>query len=51
MPLALTAGLLAISLLPRVQGNVALTRSFWGATALLLVWTALLAVAGGRSRR
>ena len=28
--------------MPRVQGNVALTRSFWGAAAILLVWTVVL---------
>ncbi len=43
VPLALTAGLLALSLLPRIRANVALTWSFWGAAAVLLVWQALLA--------
>lgn len=43
-PLALTAGLLALSLLPRVGGNARLTSSFWGAAALLLVWQVLLVV-------
>jgi hypothetical protein len=43
-PLALTAGLLALSLLPRVRSNVALTWAFWGAAAVLLAWLALLAI-------
>lgn len=52
-PLALTAGLLALSLVPRVRTNEALTWSFWGATTVLLVWQAVLAwrmqgSAGGR---
>ncbi len=48
VPLAFTAGMLAVSLLPRVRTNVALTWSFWGAAAVLLVWQAVLAV---RARR
>jgi hypothetical protein len=47
VPLALTGGLIALSLLPRVRGNGALAWAFWGAAALLLVWQAILA-AGAR---
>ena len=37
-PLALTVALPALTLLPRVGASVPLTRSFWGAAALLLAW-------------
>lgn len=47
-PLACTAGLLALTLLPRVGESPALRWSFWGAAAVLLAWQAALAV---RSRR
>jgi hypothetical protein len=50
-PLALTAGLLALTLLPRVRVSAALTWSFWGAAALLLVWQAVLAVRGPSTPR
>ena len=43
-PLVLTAALLALTLLPRVRVSAALTWSFWGAAAVLLVWQAWLAV-------
>jgi hypothetical protein len=43
-PLAFTTGLLALTLLPRVRANEALTWSFWGAAALLLAWQAVLAL-------
>jgi hypothetical protein len=43
-PIALTTGLLALTLLPRVRANEALTWSFWGAAALLLGWQAVLAL-------
>jgi Na+-translocating ferredoxin:NAD+ oxidoreductase RnfD subunit len=43
-PLALTIGLLAVSLLPRVQGNLRLTWSFWAAAAALFAWQAVLAL-------
>jgi Na+-translocating ferredoxin:NAD+ oxidoreductase RnfD subunit len=43
-PLAFTTGLLALTLLPRVRQNEALTWSFWGAAAVLLVWQAYLAL-------
>jgi Na+-translocating ferredoxin:NAD+ oxidoreductase RnfD subunit len=39
----LTAGLLALSLLPRIRSNETLTWSFWGAGVVLLLWQALLA--------
>ena len=42
MPLALTLGLVLLSFVPRVQGNLTLTRSFWAAAAGLLVWQAVL---------
>ena len=44
VPLALTTGLLALTLLPRIRANAALTWSFWGAVGLLLGWQAVLAV-------
>ena len=55
LPFALTTGLLLLSLLDRVQSNAVLTRSFWGAAAVLLVWQAALLLrvkrraCGGRS--
>jgi hypothetical protein len=39
----LTAALLALTLLPRLRTTPALTWSFWGAAAVLLVWMAVLA--------
>ena len=42
VPLALTLVLALMSLLPRVSDNPILTRSFWGAAAVLLVWQVLL---------
>ncbi len=47
-PLALTAALLALTLLARVRADQALAWSFWGAAAVLLAWQALLGV---RARR
>jgi hypothetical protein len=51
-PLSLTAALLLLSLLDRVQANAVLTRSVWSAAAVLLVWQAALrwrlTVAGSR---
>lgn len=44
VPLAFTLGLLAASLLPRVQGNPRLSAAFWAAGAGLLVWQAVLAL-------
>ena len=56
LPLALTLGLLGLSLLPRVQGNLRLAWSFWGTAGALLVWqTALFlrlrGASAGRSLR
>ncbi len=42
VPLALTLGLLALSLTTRVQANPRLILSFWGAGAVLLAWQAVL---------
>ena len=42
MPLALTLGLVLVSFVPRVQDNPNLTRSFWGAASVLLVWQVAL---------
>jgi hypothetical protein len=50
-PLALTTGLLALTLLPRVRTNEALTWSFWAAAALLLGWQAVLALRAERTSR
>ena len=41
-PLIMTAGLIQLSFLPRVQVNEALTRSFWAAAAGLLAWQLVL---------
>ena len=55
-PLALTLGLGLLSFVPRVHDNPVLTRSFWGAAMVLLVWQAGLflrshGVSRGRSLR
>lgn len=42
VPFALTAALFLVSLLPRVQQNAVLVRSFWSAVAVLLVWQGVL---------
>ena len=42
LPLALTLGLVALALLPRVLANPLLTWSFFGAAGVLLVWQATL---------
>ena len=42
LPLALTLGLVSLSFVPRVSGNPILTRSFWGAAIVLLVWQVAL---------
>ena len=47
--LALTTGLLAMSLLPRVRTTRGLTLAFWGTAAALLVWQGLLALRDRRS--
>ena len=44
VPLALTGGLLALGLLPRVRESEPLAWSFWGAAIGLLAWQGLLAV-------
>lgn len=44
VPLALTAALLALSFLPRIQASAPLVGSFWIAAAVLLAWQAVLAV-------
>ena len=49
MPLALTGLLALLSFMPRVQGNVRLTWSFWGAIALLLAGQGLLSLRLGGS--
>ena len=47
-PLGLTAGLLALSLLPRIQQSAALAWSFWVAAVALLIWQGLLALGARR---
>ena len=42
VPLGLTIGLLAVSLVPRVQSSAVLTASFWAAAAALAAWQAVL---------
>src|SRR5687767_47256 len=42
IPLGFTAGLLALTALPRVQATPLLTWSFWGAGAVLLIWQLFL---------
>ena len=42
VPLALTASILLLSFLPRIQANPLLARSFWGAALALLLWHAAL---------
>ena len=44
VPLALTAAMLAVSLLPRIQANRSLTLSFWVTGGILLAWQAVLAL-------
>ena len=44
VPLALTGGLLALGLLPRVRESGPVAWSFWGAAIGLLAWQGLLAV-------
>ena len=41
-PAALTLGLVALSFLPRIQSNLKLTISIWGAAILLLAWLIML---------
>ena len=42
LPLVLTLGLGLLSFVPRVQENLRLTWSFWGAVAALLLWWVIL---------
>ncbi len=42
VPLGLTIGLLAVSLVPRVQSSAVLAGSFWAAAAALAAWQAVL---------
>jgi hypothetical protein len=42
LPFALTTALVLLSLVDRVQANAVLTRSVWGAAAVLLLWQAAL---------
>ena len=42
VPLALTLSLVLLSFVPRVHDNPVLTRSFWGAALVLLVWQVAL---------
>ena len=48
MKCLLTFALAALSLVPRVQANAVLTRSFWGAILVLLCWQAILFARGTR---
>jgi Na+-translocating ferredoxin:NAD+ oxidoreductase RnfD subunit len=48
-PLALTTGLLSLTLLPRVRASEALLWSFFGAVALLAGWQVVLALGARRS--
>ena len=53
-PLALTIGLLALSVTPRVSANGRMALAFWGAAAFLLAWQTLLFARlrpGGTPRR
>lgn len=43
-PFALSILLIALSFVPRIQGNATLVWSFWGAAAALLAWQAYLLV-------
>ena len=53
LPVAMTVVLVALSFLPRMQGNPILTRSFWGAAIVLLVWqiALFLRIRGGSAVR
>ncbi len=48
LPLAFTAGLLALTLLPRLQRSEQLLWSFWGAAGVLLAWLAAIAIRSAR---
>ncbi len=49
VPLALSAALIALSFLPRVQDNSTLVASFWGAVAVLLTWSGYQLLTARRS--
>ena len=51
LPLCFTAILAGFTMLPRVQGNDRLYRSFVGAALFLLIWSAILFVSAMRSKR
>ena len=51
LPLILTLVLALMSFLPRVQQNVLLVRSFWGAAAMLLATVTGIAAAAVPARR
>lgn len=51
IPLAFTAGLLALTAIPRLQATPILTWSFWAAGAALLAWQLFLAFFGTRPFR
>ena len=51
VPLASTVILLALSFAPGIRSNAHLQETFWGAGALLLLWTAVLGVSVVRSGR
>ena len=42
VPFGLTIALVLLSFLPRVQSNIVLARSFWGAAVALILWLAVL---------
>jgi hypothetical protein len=48
VPLFLTLALAALALVPRVQANAVVARSFWAAVVALLCWQAILFVRGAR---
>ena len=51
LPFSLTILFFAFSFTPHVQGNLVLVRSFWAATAILLLWQFLLFDSATRNRR
>jgi hypothetical protein len=51
VPLAFTAGLVAITVLPRFHVNPVLLWSFWGAAGVLLLWTLSLVLTAKRPYR
>jgi len=50
VPLALSAALIGLSFLPRVQENSTLVASFWAAVAVLLTWQGYQYLSARRSR-